>query len=278
MKQILTDKILTEVIRPRKEETHKYNYGKVLLIGGNKNYGGAIIMSAQAAVNSGAGLVTVACDPINVTSLHSVLPEAVFCDYSDFNNLNVLIEKSEVISIGSGLGTDSQGFNYLKQVFSKVSNNQVLIIDGSAFSIIRDFNLSLPTAKIILTPHQGEWQTYSNLNISDQNPTNNQEFLKHISKNVVLILKKHRTEIYHQNQFWENSTGNASMATAGMGDTLTGMIAGFCAQFPNYVESAKAAVYLHGLIGDHLSEKRYVTIPSEIVKEIPLEMKLYSLR
>ncbi|BDR56413.1 NAD(P)H-hydrate dehydratase [Xylocopilactobacillus apis] len=273
----VTDNVLKNVIKPRKQETHKYNYGNVLLIGGNKNYGGAIIMSAQAAVNSGAGLVTVASDPINMTSIHSVVPEAIFQDYTDGNNLKNLIKKMNVVTIGTGLGNEEQSLKILKLVFQTIKTDQALIIDGSAFSLIDEHNLKLPNSKVILTPHQGEWERISGIQIKDQTVDNNEKFLKTLSENkVVLVLKKHRTEIYYRDHVWRNTSGNASMATAGMGDTLAGMISGFCAQFQDMEASICAAVYLHGLIGDKLSKEQYVTTPSKISQLIPSEMKFYS--
>ncbi|BDR58499.1 NAD(P)H-hydrate dehydratase [Xylocopilactobacillus apicola] len=277
MKQIAKE-ILHQVIKPRNPDTHKYNYGRVLFIGGNQHYGGAAIMSAQAAVNSGAGLVTVACDPINLSSLHSVVPEAVFQDYNDQKSLETIFLKSDVISIGSGLGTEAKSLSLLKMAFELVDHSQILIIDGSAFSLLADNQLNLPPASLILTPHQGEWQRYSGLQIDDQSSENNQKVLSSLSHDpATLVLKKHRTEIYYGNMVWQNTSGNASMATAGMGDTLAGMIAGFVAQFSNHVEAVLAAVYLHGSIGDKLAQKQYVTTPSEIVKQISAEMKSSSI-
>lgn len=277
MKKI-SSTMVKDVIVQRKPETHKYNYGRVLLIGGNLNYGGAIIMSANAAVNSGAGLVTVASDPINLTSLHVLIPEATFTDYNQFEDLILLIEKSQVIAIGSGLGTTEISLNLLKLVFDKISSKQILIIDGSAFSLLHEHYLNFPLAKIILTPHQGEWESFSGLSLEQQSFEKNQAFLlENQLENSILVLKKHRTEIYYKNQIWQNPTGNASMATAGMGDTLAGMIAGFTAQFSNFFKATCAAVYLHGRIGDKLSKDNYVTIPTKISQMIPKEMNLYSV-
>ena len=273
----ITKNILSEVIKNRQPNTHKYNYGSVLIVGGNKNYGGAIIMSAQAAVNSGAGLVTVACDPINLSSLHSVLPEAVFQDFNDLKSLKSMILKSNVISVGSGLGTTKNSLRILKAIFEVIGNKQVLIIDGSAFEILHENTLLLPDVPIILTPHQGEWEKYSGLPVAQQIEKNNKKIISELGKiPPILVLKKHRTEIYYEDEVWQNQSGNAGMATAGMGDTLAGMIAGFCAQFPDLLEATKAAVFLHGFIGDELAKKRYVITPSEIVNQIPLEMKFYS--
>lgn len=101
MKSIDED-LARQVVRPRPAESHKSNYGRVLLIGGNHQYGGAISMAAEAAVYSGAGLTTVATDPVNFAALHARLPEAAVLDYN--SDLTEQISRSNVVLCGPGLG------------------------------------------------------------------------------------------------------------------------------------------------------------------------------
>ena len=79
----LTEDILYQVIKKRPAQSHKVTYGRVLIIGGTQQFGGAVIMNALAAVNAGAGLVSVATDPSNFTALHAHLPEAMVIDFND---------------------------------------------------------------------------------------------------------------------------------------------------------------------------------------------------
>ncbi|NJH97010.1 ADP-dependent NAD(P)H-hydrate dehydratase, partial [Staphylococcus agnetis] len=98
-------------IPKRKQETHKGDYGRILLIGGNANLGGAIILAARACVYSGAGLITVATHPTNHAALHSRCPEAMVVDINDTKKLTKMIECSDCILIGPGLGLDFKGNN-----------------------------------------------------------------------------------------------------------------------------------------------------------------------
>ena len=91
----LTEDILYRVIKKRAKDSHKGTYGRVLIIGGTAQFGGAVIMNALAAVNSGAGLVTVATDPSNFTALHRSLPEAMVVDFNE--DLTEYIKKSDVV-------------------------------------------------------------------------------------------------------------------------------------------------------------------------------------
>ena len=98
----ITEEILYKVIKNRQSDSYKSKYGRILLIGGSENYGGAIIMSTEGAINSGAGLTAVATHSINLSALHSRDPEAMFIDWKD-NNLGNLIKKMDVIVCGPGL-------------------------------------------------------------------------------------------------------------------------------------------------------------------------------
>ena len=100
-------------IPKRKVLTHKGDYGRILLIGGNQNMGGSIMMAARACVYSGGGLTTVATHNTNHTALHSRCPEAMVSDINDIKRLTKLIDNADSILIGPGLGLDFQGNNVL---------------------------------------------------------------------------------------------------------------------------------------------------------------------
>ncbi|MBQ6144581.1 MAG: NAD(P)H-hydrate dehydratase, partial [Lactococcus sp.] len=142
----LTQEILKQTITKRANATHKGDYGRILIIGGTEQYGGAVIMNALAAVNSGAGLVTVATHPSNFTALHSHLPEAKVTDYA--KDLTPFITSADVILIGSGLGEE---LAILTATLSKVKTEQILILDGSALTLLAEHQLDLPNARIVLT-------------------------------------------------------------------------------------------------------------------------------
>ena len=103
----LSKDILEEVITQRPSDSYKSNFGRVVLIGGNRQYGGAIIMSTEACINSGAGLTTVITDVKNHGPLHARCPEAMVVGFEETVLLTDVVEQAEVILIGPGLGLDA---------------------------------------------------------------------------------------------------------------------------------------------------------------------------
>ena len=264
------------MIPKRSKDSYKADYGRVLVIGGNEDMGGAIILTASAAVYSGAGLVTVATAKVNHAALHARLPEAMVIDMYNKDRLLKQLSTATVIVIGPGMGLSAESLALLKSVLETVTKEQRLIIDGSAITLMAKNNLKTPVAKTTYTPHLGEWQKISRLKPAEQNETLNIQARKELKANVVL--KQSRTEIYFLDDVWKNSAGNPAMATGGMGDTLAGMIAGCSAQFKNYRFAIITAVFLHSKLGDDLAKKQYVVLPSQIIESIPFAMKEFSTK
>ena len=277
---LITEDILTKVIKKRPSNSHKGNYGRVLLIGGSENYGGAIIMAAEAALNSGAGLISVATHAVNLDALHARNPEVMFIDWRDRNLVN-LMKKMDVIVCGPGLGSGTFTRQLMSTICQNVSQNQILILDASALDMIGQDAKIIPTqiGLVVITPHQMEWQRLSQIRIPYQTDSANLNALKKIfpTQNAVLVLKSNHTHIYTKaNQIFVNPLGNPGMATGGMGDTLAGIIGGFTAQFGNNLDSVLAAVFIHSLAGDKIAENNYVVRPTEISAMLPQLMSQYA--
>ena len=271
----LSKDILEEVITQRPSDSYKSNFGRVVLIGGNRQYGGAIIMSTEACINSGAGLTTVITDVKNHGPLHARCPEAMVVGFEETVLLTNVVEQAEVILIGPGLGLDAAAQQILKMVLAQHQKQQWLIIDGSAITLFSQGNFSLTyPEKVVFTPHQMEWQRLSHLPIEQQTLVNNQRQQAKLGSTIVL--KSHRTTIFHAGEPFQNTGGNPGMATGGTGDTLAGIIAGFLAQFKPTIETVAGAVYLHSLIGDDLAKTDYVVLPTKISQALPTYMKKYA--
>lgn len=262
------------IITPRPQISHKGTFGRVVLIGGNQQYGGAIMMAAEACVRSGAGLVTVITDPVNHVALHARLPEVMVVNWYDLTSVQEIFETADVCLIGPGLGLEAHGQTLLSFVLNHQQAEQQLIIDGSGITLFAASSFTLPfSSQTIFTPHQMEWQRLSGLAIAQQSEEANKHAQHQLQATVVL--KSHRTEIYSCGPTVQNPLGNPAMATGGMGDTLAGMIAGFLAQFSDK-GAIQAAVYLHSYIGDLLAKERYVVLPTEISAALPYWMKKFS--
>ncbi|WP_338213797.1 NAD(P)H-hydrate dehydratase [Companilactobacillus muriivasis] len=275
----ISKNILNQVILPRNPESYKGNYGKVLIIAGSTHFGGAAILASSAAVHAGAGLVTVATTPEKFTAINTRIPEAMTIDYHNKKELLTAILNNNVIAIGPGLGTSSVAIGLVKAVLNNTKTDQTVILDASALTIIAEEKIPLQTtAHIILTPHQGEWRRLSQLEIPEQIELNNFEKLQDLNPDAVLVLKKHNSEIYYQDMSFKITAGNAGMATGGMGDTLTGIMAGFIGQFGYSLATIQAALIIHSVIGDKLNEKEYVVLPSQIIEKLPKYMQKFSLQ
>lgn len=265
----LSHELAANVITPRNRDSFKGTYGHVLIVGGNANLGGAVIMNAQAAVQSGAGLVTVATDLTNKTAIHARLPEVMVVDYQ--SDLTQTIKKADVVLVGSGLGEE---IGVLNQVLAHIQPKQTLIIDGSALTMMAEQNLSLPNAKVVLTPHQMEWQRFGEVTIADQAREDaNWEALINFKTEPILVLKSSATQVYLKDDMYQLTVGGPYQAAGGMGDTLAGMVAGFAAQFQPLGPAVLAAVYCHSAIAEDLSKAAYVTLPSTIAAAIPAYMQ-----
>ena len=275
--RVIEQALLEKVIIERSRTSHKGNYGRLLLLGGTYPYGGAIIMSAIAAVKSGAGLVTVGTDRENIPALHSHLPEAMAFSLQDQQLLKEQLARAEVVLLGPGLRDDTFGEELVKQVFASLKQNQILIVDGGALTILARTSLSFPSSQLILTPHQKEWEKLSGITIEKQKEDTTASALTSFPKGTILVEKGPATRVWQagQSDYYQLQVGDPYQATGGMGDTLAGMIAGFAGQFQqaSLYERVAVATHLHSAIAQELAQEHYVILPTEISNYLPEAMK-----
>lgn len=266
------------VIQPRPAHSHKGTFGHVLLIGGLSPYGGAIIMAALAAVNSGAGLVTVATEATTIPALHAHLPEAMAFPVEDRALLISRLTDSNLVLIGPGLGENHRADQLLDLVLDHLSGNQILLLDGSALNLLaKKGTRTFSVKQVILTPHQKEWERLSGVPVEEQNLENIFQTLHNFQDGTILVAKSHNTHLLQAGiqKTLTITVGGPHQATGGMGDTLAGMIAGFAVQFPHasLYERVTVATYLHSSIADQLAKDYYVVKPTDISKHIQNTMQ-----
>ena len=280
MMKVIDQTLLEKVIIERSRASHKGDYGRLLLLGGTYPYCGAIIMAALAAVKSGAGLVTVGTDRENISALHSHLPEAMGFSLQDQQLLKEQLARAEVVLLGPGLRDDTFGEELVKQVFASLSQNQILIVDGGALTILARTRLSFPSGQLILTPHQKEWEKLSGITIKNQNEGATASALTSFPQGTILVEKGLATRIWQdgQSDYYQLQVGGPYQATGGMGDTLAGMIAGFVGQFrqASLYERVTVATHLHSSVAQELAQEHYVVLPTEISSHLPKIMKRIS--
>ncbi|MDQ0208559.1 NAD(P)H-hydrate dehydratase [Alkalicoccobacillus murimartini] len=251
--------------------TNKRDYGQVLLIGGSAGMAGSIIMSAEAAVLSGAGLTTVATESSHHSALHSRVPEAMALPLNDLFRISEQIKKSTVVAIGPGLGVDERAANIFRLVLAGVEDHQVLILDADALTLLAREKSKLRMKHVILTPHAGEWQRLTGLVPSEQKDKVNQKWANYFGTTVVL--KGDESRVYSHDEIYLNKKGAPAMATGGMGDCLTGCIAGICAQSEDVMKGLLSSVYLHSLIGGEKAALQHMVRPIHIAEALPFYMK-----
>ena len=235
------------LIKKRNKYSHKGDYGRTLILAGSAGFTGAAYISTQAAVRSGAGLVTLGCDSSIQNILSGKLVEAMTVSTNDEIRLDSLITKSDSIAIGPGLGNNNCTLNLLKKVL--LNSKCPVVIDSDGLNVLEG-NLEILKNKkcqIVLTPHMGEMARISGFSIDEINK-NKIDIAKEFAKKhkVVLLLKGFNTIITDGKTVQINPTGSSAMASGGMGDCLTGIIASFISQGYDIMTAACIGAYIHG--------------------------------
>lgn len=261
-------------IKERNIFNFKSDFGKVTIFAGSKGFSGAAFIASEAAIKSGSGLVTLVCDEDIQDIVSSKLSEGMTANYNEENRIKKLIETASAIGFGCGMGDNELTFQRLQYVLN--NSNCPIVIDADGLNVLKD-NLSVLKKyknKIIATPHLGEMSKLTGKPIS-YIKENRLDVAKEFAKenNIIILLKGYETIITDGNITYINPTGNSSMANGGMGDCLLGIITSFIGQGIEIFKAVVCAAYLHGYIGDILSEKLYTVNATHIIKKIPSVMR-----
>jgi NAD(P)H-hydrate epimerase len=265
------------------DDSYKNKRGHALIIAGSDTFSGAAVLAGNSAIRSGVGLVTLACPAEAKTEIASrILPEVILATV-ETPEFDELAPKANAIAVGPGLSaTDPEIESLVRKIVEE--RKTPVIVDAGALWFFNPPNglLQKPareqgrnaqvgsyafadaraSAPLILTPHEGEFMRL--LGTEDKEAIKDRvaavrEFSQ--TNNVILVLKGERVLIGHPDgRVVVNPTGNSGLGKAGNGDTLTGVLAGFCAQAAamdiDIFETVVAAVYIAGLAGD-IAEKKY---------------------
>ena len=270
----------------RKSNTHKGDYGKILIIGGSVGYSGAPKMSALAALRVGAGLVYLNVPKSIYIPVSTAMTEAMVkpfdCDCNGMFSVSAVSAITEHLSdykailIGPGLGRGDGCIRLVEEVLN--SYNGYLIIDADGLFAISEIGTQCLKDRnnVIITPHVGEYlRLTGESGISDlisQAVSNSNNY------RITTVLKDYETAIaFSDGSSYLSKKGNPGMATGGSGDVLAGMILGFLGQFP-LKEAVLNAVYLHGCACDMASRdfSEYSMLPTDMISYIPALIKKYT--
>jgi len=292
---ITTEEYVKERLRPRPENSNKGDFGRVLLIGGSKLYSGAPKIACNALLKSGAGISYMMVPDAILQQAQACNTDAIIvglktaedghisdCDDNIRAVLN-FINKNKItaVGIGMGLSDNNETANFTAEILSKLEVPVCLDADGLwaitkyAKKVFANKNL-----KMVITPHLKEMSKIINMDITGI-------LLNRISicndfsrdKKCVTLLKGHRSVICDETgTTFVNTSGNAALAKGGMGDALTGLIAGFLGQGMTLLNAAVCGSYVHGKAADLAVSEifEYSLTTADIINQLPQAMSLIS--
>jgi NAD(P)H-hydrate epimerase len=243
----ISEDALGDLLPARRRTTHKGQQGHVLVVGGGPGMAGAARLAGEAALRVGAGLVTVATRPENVASIISGRPELICRGVESIEDLKPLLERADVLAIGPGLGTDPWA---TLMVESTIGYGKPAVVDADALNLIA--STSRASDHWILTPHPGEAGRLLGVS-SSEIQADRLSAARAIAARYggVVVLKGAGTLVVCRDDLpCICDQGNPGMASPGMGDVLTGVIAGIAAQTADLAGAARAGVLVHAMAGD----------------------------
>lgn len=278
---------MRKLLPSRPREAHKGMTGHVFILAGSIGLTGASVLSALGALRSGAGLVTLGI-PKSLNAIVAVkLTEAMTLPLPETSGQTLSLKaerkilnfskRVNAVALGPGLSQNKATVNLIKQLIKKI--NVPLVIDADGINALSGEPKILLQRKAatIITPHPGEMSRLINFSVKKIQANRRQIARKVASQfKIVVILKGRDTVIATpKGETFINPTGGAGMASGGMGDVLTGMVASFLAQGLNPLAASKLAVYAHGLAADWLVKEKGLRgiIASDVVDKLPFVLK-----
>lgn len=271
------------LLKKRPRDSNKSDFGHVFVLGGSMGLTGAAALCSNAALRSGAGLVTLGIPKSLGPAMALKLTEVMTVSLAETREGAVSlkaekgildkIKDSSVAVLGPGLSKNPQTQELIRRLISRIERPMVL--DADALNAIsKNVNaLKKIKTRFVITPHEGEMARL--IKRRPQYVKNNRiavaKKFSHDYNAVVVLKGRHTIVTEHGRGCYINDTGNPGMATAGSGDVLTGIIAGFLSQRLNVFDGARLGVYVHGLGGDMAAKDKGETglIAGDILENIP---------
>ncbi len=265
---LLTEELVSKIIPRREPDAHKGSCGKVAIIGGSEGMSGAVVLCTLGSLKSGAGLVKAGLPGMVNYVLENCVTEAISVPLGKGaclglqegakDRLTEMLSWADAVAVGPGMGVKDSSMEFLEYLLTKAETP--LVLDADALNCI-SHNIELlgkVTAPVIITPHPGEMSRLTGMETKEIQYDRLNVAKTFAEKwGVIIVLKGANSVIAHPSgDIYINTSGNPGMASGGMGDVLTGIIASFMAQGAAPVEAACAAVYTHGRAGDALAGER----------------------
>lgn len=276
---------VTMLLKPRKLNTHKYDYGAVLVIGGSPLYSGAPALAGMAALKAGAGLALIAAPSSASPYIKSYSPDLIvaslkgeWIDEETTANdvLTQFLDRADVVVLGPGLGFNEATVRGFKLILREVEDRKLrVLIDADGLKALGALKHEPKGLDLVLTPHLGEYKAL----MSEEAPYELEARIEAARKLAVkygatVVLKSHRSIVTDGVRVKINITGNPGMAVGGVGDVLSGLIAGFMAQGAESFTACTVASFVNGRAGDLAAgEKGYHFTASDVLDKAPYVLK-----
>jgi NAD(P)H-hydrate epimerase len=274
-------------LAPRRDDAHKGDFGLALIVGGSRGMAGAAALAGMAALRGGAGLVRLAVPEPCLETVAGFEPSymTVPLPADDAGRiapaaLERIVELSgpaTVVACGPGLGR-SPGLDALVvRLYREMAKPMVFDADALGALAAESEALVHPGGPRVLTPHPGEFARLIGRKL-DGEPRNDAAVQLAAQCGIVVVLKGHRTLASDGRRRAINATGNPGMATGGMGDVLTGLIAALMCQGLGPLDAARLGVHLHGLAGDLAAEDlgQVSLVASDLIEYLPEAFQEYA--
>jgi NAD(P)H-hydrate epimerase len=264
---LVTDDEAAKLLPARKPDAHKGDYGKLFVLAGSTGLTGAAVMTSNAALRCGTGLVVLGCpaslNPIFETKLTEVMTKPLpdvkkkgCFALRGMGEIRQQIDWADAVAIGPGIGTHHETAELVQRLAKQVE--KPMVIDADGLNCLSKDSECLKEHKrpLVVSPHPGEFARKTGLSIDEVVEKRIEVALQHARECSVTIILKGAPSIIacRSGNVYINYSGNEGMATAGSGDVLTGLIGGFLAQGLSARDSAVLATYVHGSAGDIAAE------------------------
>ncbi|HZP12003.1 MAG TPA: NAD(P)H-hydrate dehydratase [Nevskiaceae bacterium] len=252
---------LARFLPRRARGAHKGDFGHVLVVGGDEGMGGAVLMAARAALRVGAGLVSIATHPAHASALIAAQPELMGRGVRNAKELAPLMKRATVIALGPGLGMTDWGRELWAHV---VAAEQPLVVDADALNWLAQNHQRRDNW--VLTPHPGEAARLLGSNSAEIQMNRPSSIASIQEKFGGVVALKGAGTLVRGKRLAVCAHGNPGMAAGGMGDVLTGVIAGLLAQGLAFEDAARCGVLLHAISGDRAATvAERGLLPSDVI-------------
>jgi NAD(P)H-hydrate epimerase len=266
------------VTKPRPSESHKGDFGRLLIIGGSETFSGAPTLVANAALRTGVDLAYVAAPEKTAYAISSLSPDLItiklegkHLNPQNLATLKPYIETSNALAIGPGLGLNAETGKALKAVIEVAERaGKPLLLDADGLKAFAKFKRKLKVP-LVLTPHAGEYAMLTDKKPPEALAEKASEVQEAAARlNAVILLKGAVDVISDGKRVKLNFTGNPGMTVGGTGDVLSGVVGAFLAQQVAPFEAAVAGAFVNGAAGDFVyAEKGAHMVASDIIRWIP---------